>query len=769
MKRLFTSTACLLLALTACSSETGGEGSATGQSINADSNPSSNSSSNAATAVASIPTFQLSPTSSILNSDDFFSNRDYRTTLESEEPIYVSFEGNVITAEGEGFTISGSTITITEEGTYVFSGSLSEGRIVVDMADDTHKAQLVLDNVTIENSTTAAIYIPVADKVFITMTEGSENTITSTIDDSVKEDSVDGAIFSRADLTWNGEGTLNLSVTNGDGIIGKDELTFTSGTYKINADGHGIDANEIIAIADGTFHIHAEKDGFHASHSSNEAKGNIYILGGDFFLDVGQDGFDASGFLEINDGFFDITTNGGWEAAPVKVAIANTGGRGTMGMGTTMNPASMNINYDDILEKFTESGVDFPEGFSLETTTPDEIREIMLGLDPEVEMKVQVILESMFSELLGGATAGMVGGQPMEPPEMLEGQLMEPPVMLDRQQGEPPEMVEGQQGEPFQMGDRQQGEPPEMVEGQPMDSPEMFGGQQGGNMSDRTDVSSLLTNILSPEETSTSTSAKGLKAVGSIRIYDGVFNLDCYDDAIHSDSRTEIHGGDFEIGTADDAIHATWDTEISGGNIKIISCFEGIEGQRILISGGEIDMYCGDDGINGATKSTDPNDNANYIAILGGNIVLDSNAEGDGIDSNGSIYMTGGSVLISSTEDTRDTSLDSQYNAYITGGSFLASGSNSATAQNFSSGSTQASIFVLLDKVVDGDVILTDEQGTVLVEYSPVKPYQSIHISTPDLAVGETYTLETAGQTKTITMDSLQYGESRSSGGKGQR
>lgn len=160
-------------------------------------------------------------TGSSLSPDDFFSNRDYRTTLDSDTPVTITFSGNSITADGDGVTISGSTATITTEGTYILQGTMDDGQVVVDMADDTHKAQLVLDNVTIHNSTSAAIHIPTADKVFLTMTEGSVNEFSVNIDN---EDSVDGAIFARCDLTMNGLGTLNINVTNGDGVVGKDEI-----------------------------------------------------------------------------------------------------------------------------------------------------------------------------------------------------------------------------------------------------------------------------------------------------------------------------------------------------------------------------------------------------------------------------------------------------------------------------------------------------------------------------------------------------------------
>lgn len=698
--------------------------------------------------------------SSGLDPDDFFSNRDYRTTLDSDTPVTLTFSGDSITADGGGVEISGSTVTIVEEGTYILTGSIEDGQVVVDMADETHKAQLVLDNITIKNSTSAAIHVPVADKVFITMTEGSQNYFTVNIDN---EDSVDAAIFARADMTLNGLGTLHIHVTNGDGVVGKDELTITSGTYNITGDGHGMDANDSIAIAEGTFHFTVEKDGFHCEHSSNVEKGNIYILGGSFQLDVLRDGFDASGFLEINDGYFDITTNGGWESAPVKVALANSHGGGMTGGNR------QEMFTDNDMDAMREEFMSQMQG-GQNSARPD-MAQGQTGQGDMAQGQTGVQGQTGQSDM----AQGQMGGQ---------GQTGQ----VDMAQGQ---TAQGQTGQ----GDMAQGQMGGMTGGFPTDmqlpegvvlpegfdpndpttlTPEMleeFMSQMEGMMGTRPDTTVPDGNYVvdGSEEDLSSPSTKGLKSVGDLRLYGGTFILDCYDDAIHSDTKVEIHDGSYEIGTADDAIHANWDTIISGGTFNIINCFEGIEGQRIDISGGYIDMYCGDDGINAATGSADPDDTAITLTISGGTIIMDTNSEGDGVDSNGSILITGGDILISSTTDPRDTQLDSQYDSIITGGRFLATGSSSGTIQNFDTGSTQGSILIVLSAVQNDPVKLVDANGTVLVDFQPVKEYQSITISLPELVLGESYTLTAGSYSETITMDSLQAGSSTNSGGMGGR
>ncbi len=146
------------------------------------------------------------------------------------------------------------------------------------------------------------------------------------------------------------------------------------------------------------------------------------------------------------------------------------------------------------------------------------------------------------------------------------------------------------------------------------------------------------------------------------------------------------------------------------------------------------------------------------LTISGGTIVMDTNAEGDGVDSNGSISITGGDILVSSTTDQRDTALDSQSTSIITGGSFVGTGSYSMTLQNFNEGSTQGSMVIVLSAMQLGQVTLVDSQGNVLVDIDPVKEYQAVIISIPELTIGETYTFTAGNYVETVTMDSLQYG-----------
>ncbi|HPD88868.1 MAG TPA: carbohydrate-binding domain-containing protein [Oscillospiraceae bacterium] len=225
--------------------------------------------------------------------------------------VTVTLADGTSSADGGGVEIDGDTVTITEEGTYLLTGALSDGQILVD-AGDSAEIQLVLDNVSVACSGSAAIYVRKAGKVFLTMTEGSENSLTSSGEFAQTDDNnVDAAVFSKADLTMNGNGTLTVGCESGHGVVSKDTLKVAGGTYEITSASQGLSGKEGVEIADGVFVITSGKDGIHAENDEDATLGSIYIEGGTFVITAGGDGMDASGALTIPDGVFTLTTGGG--------------------------------------------------------------------------------------------------------------------------------------------------------------------------------------------------------------------------------------------------------------------------------------------------------------------------------------------------------------------------------------------------------------------------------------------------------------------------
>ncbi len=243
---------------------------------------------------------------------DVFTERDKETEYSEDGSVHIEFSGTSATASSDSVKISGSTVTITEEATYIISGTLDNGMIVVN-ADENAKPQIVLNGVNVTSATSAALYILEADKVFVTLAEGTSNSLANGgIFTAIDENNIDAAVFSKQDLTFNGSGSLTVTSPAGHGIVCKDDLVFTGGSYTITSSSHGLDANDSVRISDATsLAIDAGKDGIHCENSDDASLGFIYISNGQFSIEAEGDGIDAGAYVQIENGTFDLLIGGG--------------------------------------------------------------------------------------------------------------------------------------------------------------------------------------------------------------------------------------------------------------------------------------------------------------------------------------------------------------------------------------------------------------------------------------------------------------------------
>lgn len=257
---------------------------------------------------------------------EMFTDRDMATDYDEEKAAFITLSGNTASCESDAVTIDNSDITITDEGTYIVSGTLTDGTIIIN-ADDTDKIQIVLNGANISRSSYSAVYVLSADKVFITTAEGSENNFTSTGEYiQSDENNVDAVIFSKADLTLNGKGLLSIKADTGHGIVSKDDLVFTSGKYSVTAASHSFSGKDSIRIAGGEYTVISGKDGLHAENSDDENSGFLYISGGDFRITSEGDGISAGYYARIDGGEYTVTSGGGSSNASEKSDPMNPGG-----------------------------------------------------------------------------------------------------------------------------------------------------------------------------------------------------------------------------------------------------------------------------------------------------------------------------------------------------------------------------------------------------------------------------------------------------------
>jgi len=246
---------------------------------------------------------------SAIDTDQQFTDNDLDTGYDEENATKISFDTAGVAVSGSGAKAEDETVTITEEGTYLVSGTVEDGQLIIN-AVDSAKVHLVLSGLTMTNNDGPCILVTGADKVFVTLADGTENTLSDAGTEYVQTDSdvnADGVIYSKSDLTFNGSGTLTINAGYKHGIVCNDDLVFTGGTYNVTAVGKGIKANDSIRIKNGTFTINAQDDSIHTSNEDDSGKGYIYICGGTFNLSAGDDGVHAATALLITGGTLTVS------------------------------------------------------------------------------------------------------------------------------------------------------------------------------------------------------------------------------------------------------------------------------------------------------------------------------------------------------------------------------------------------------------------------------------------------------------------------------
>lgn len=256
-------------------------------------------------------------------------------------------------------------------------------------------------------------------------------------------------------------------------------------------------------------------------------------------------------------------------------------------------------------------------------------------------------------------------------------------------------------------------------------------------------------------------SAKGIKAGAHLEIDGGTFNINAADDALHSKGTLKINDGEFTLATGDDAINTETNLEINAGKINITQSNEGIEGMVITLNGGDIRVVSSDDAIN--AKDPDASGDGGgmgrpsrlpdfsaytgrvFLYIHGGNIAID--ATGDGLDANGAIQMTGGAVVINGPTVRMNGAVDYDAAFNISGGTLIAAGSSGMAQTSGDASSSQNSLLIHFGKTLPGGTLvhIQNSAGKNILTFAPTKEFQSLAFSSPQLAMGETYSVFLGG------------------------
>ena len=221
--------------------------------------------------------------------------------------------GDRITVGGPGATVAGNVVRITAGGTYRLSGTLKDGQIIVDVKDE-RAVKLVFDGVDIRSASSAPLYVRRASTTVISLADGTENRLADgdSYDAAALEgDEPNAAIFSKDDLTFDGDGSLVVEGNYRYGIASKDELTIRGGNIFVRAASDGIRGRDSVVMKGGNVSVDAGADGLQANNDEDPAKGFVSIEGGTLGITAALDGIQAETRVAIREGTITVSSGGG--------------------------------------------------------------------------------------------------------------------------------------------------------------------------------------------------------------------------------------------------------------------------------------------------------------------------------------------------------------------------------------------------------------------------------------------------------------------------
>ena len=239
--------------------------------------------------------------------DFSYSSRDLDASYNAENATYIRLSDDSVEVQGLGATAVDGTVSVSAAGTYVVSGSIADGRIVVEAGDE-DKVQIVLSNASVCSQDGPAISILSADKCFVTLEQDSTNALVDGSAYTLEEgaDEPNAALYSKADLTLNGAGSLSIEGNWRHAVCSKDDLVITGGTYDVSAVEDAFRGKDCVKIADGSFTVEAGGDGFVSTNEEDETRGFVSIDGGTFDISAQDDGIQAYTHARLAGGEFSI-------------------------------------------------------------------------------------------------------------------------------------------------------------------------------------------------------------------------------------------------------------------------------------------------------------------------------------------------------------------------------------------------------------------------------------------------------------------------------
>lgn len=382
---------------------------------------------NAVASTAASQTFAIDLNALDLN----YTDRDKDAGYDESSAVKIALNGSSANVESSasGVKVDGSTVTISKEGVYVLSGTLDGGQVLVDCAaEDKAKVQLVLNGVNITNPTGPAIRVDQAKKVFVSLPEGTQNVLSDGADYKLDDGSDEpyATVYSKDDLTIQGEGSLTVNANYRHGIVSKDDLVITGGNITVNAKEDAVRGRDCVKICGGAFDLTSGEDAVKSNNDESATAGYVSIDGGTFTINAGDDGIHAETALIINGGSVDIAgSNEGIEGQQIFI---NGGDINVVAKDDGVN-ATAGKNGDDPTAGMADRGqnhkFEIPEGAS--NTAPENAAPQNMGPgnrgprpDQNTAPANQAAPQNMPAGGPGGPGGGLGGGMQNDPNVLLK-------------------------------------------------------------------------------------------------------------------------------------------------------------------------------------------------------------------------------------------------------------------------------------------------------------------------------------------------------------
>ena len=670
---------------------------------------------------------------------------DINTSWNESECTKIELTQTSANINGSGAAVENNKVTITEAGTYVLSGILTDGCIDVNVSGK-GTVRLILNGVNITSSTTAPFIVEDAKKVVVTLADGTTNTFTDSTRVAADDEDYSAAVYSKADLTFNGNGTLNINAGYRNGIKSTDDLKIASGTYNIASNEDGIVGKDLLAVKAGIFNITSGQDGMKSTYDKDDTKGNIIIDDGTFNITASTDGIQSEHILRINGGEFNIKTGNGYQASTKSrnSQPGNMGGNTTtttqtqdedsmkgLKAGTIIKVTGGTYIIDSQDDAVHTNGNMYIDNGKYTINTGDDAFHADTQLvinDGTIDIQNSYEgIESLEIIINGGdinvtasddginASGGSSDSTDTQQQGMSDNNR---PGNMDNNDsnmnlGQPGVMMDGNQSDNGTMG----GNSDNM--GQSQGSPD--GNQSGNGMMGGNG------NNMGQPQGAPDGNQSGNGMMGG-----------------NSDNMGQPQGSPdgYQSGNG-----------MMGGNSDNMGQLQGMP----------------DNDKSGNMGGFGNSDSNATMTINGGNLFV--NASGDGLDANGSIYINGGTVIICGPTSDGDTAIDFDSACEIKGGTVMAFGS-SGMLETPTSAENGACIVTSFSSVSAGtQYTLTDSTGKTILSYTPSKAYASAIVYSADISTGNTYTVNAGSVSQSVTVNSAvtSNASSGAAGGMGNR